>query len=270
MAGGAAAGALAGTMAMPGIGTVIGAIIGAIAGMVGTQKATVGKTASADVTIASNGKSATYGNVLTDNEGDQEVGKALGTALSGIFSIAALGGGTLTATTGASLTSLTAGQIVGVKVGASANSGAATLNVDGIGDTAVRKNGSALVGGELAASTDLWFQYDGTYFRLLGGSGSGAVSFPSAGQKTSSYPISAADAGKLFPCSGSWTLSLLAATSAGNGFSIAIKNNGSGSISVAPNGSDLIDTEPRRVCRRPHFLRGWGHHDETGITQIRP
>ena len=28
--------------------------------------------------------------------------------------------------------------------------------------------------------------------------------------------------------------------------------------------------EPHRVYRRPHFLRDWGHHDETGITEILP
>ena len=28
--------------------------------------------------------------------------------------------------------------------------------------------------------------------------------------------------------------------------------------------------ESHRVYRRPHFLRDWGHHDETSITQIRP
>ena len=96
LAGGAAAGALAGTMAMPGIGSVIGAIIGGIAGMIGTQKATVGKTASADVTINAGGRSSTYGNVQTDNEGDAQVGQALGNALSGIFTMAAMGGGSLT------------------------------------------------------------------------------------------------------------------------------------------------------------------------------
>lgn len=78
------------------VGLAIGAVVGAIMGMLGTQKATVGKTASADVTIANGGKSATFGNILTDNEGDPETGKALGTALSGIFSIAAMGGGKLT------------------------------------------------------------------------------------------------------------------------------------------------------------------------------
>ncbi|MCM8736588.1 hypothetical protein M5E06_20895 [Azospirillum sp. A1-3] len=78
------------------VGLAIGAVAGAIMGMIGTQKATVGKTASADVTIASNGKSATYGNIQTDNDGDPAAGQALGKALSGIYSIAAMGGGSLT------------------------------------------------------------------------------------------------------------------------------------------------------------------------------
>ncbi|CAO3403511.1 SPRY domain-containing protein [Azospirillum palustre] len=148
----------------------------------------------------------------------------------------------LTATTGSNLSSLTAGQILGVKTGAAANSSATTLAVDSVPATAIRKNGSATVGGDLPANSDLWFQYDGTYLRLLGGSGSSPVSFPSTGQKTTTYTVTAADAGKLIPCSGSWTLSLPSAASAGNGFAVAIKNNGVGSISIAPNGSDTIDS----------------------------
>ncbi len=31
-----------------------------------------------------------------------------------------------------------------------------------------------------------------------------------------------------------------------------------------------LKAEPRRVSRRPHHLREWGHHDETCITQVRP
>ena len=97
--GGAAAGALAGTFLFPGVGTVLGAIIGGagggLGGLIGTQKPSVGKTASADVTISSNGKRATYGNILTDNEGDPEAGKALGNYISSIFTTAAAGGGTL-------------------------------------------------------------------------------------------------------------------------------------------------------------------------------
>ncbi|KAA0582688.1 hypothetical protein [Azospirillum sp. Sh1] len=90
-------GSLLGIGAMTGgIGLAIAAAVGLITGLLSTQKATVGKTASADVTINSGGKSATFGNILTDNDGDPEVGKALGTALSGIYTIAAMGGGKLT------------------------------------------------------------------------------------------------------------------------------------------------------------------------------
>lgn len=149
----------------------------------------------------------------------------------------------LTATTGESLTGLVAGQVIGVMVGATGNSGAATLSVDGLGAIAIRKNGAALAGGELAANTDAWFQYTGAYFRLL--SGGGAVSFPSIGQKTSAYAVVAADAGKLIPCSGSWTMTLPAANTLSNGFTITVKNTGTtGTISVAPAGADVVDGFP--------------------------
>ncbi|WP_395454789.1 phage tail length tape measure family protein [Azospirillum melinis] len=96
-AGSAGLASLMGLSAVGGpIGLAIGAVVGGIMGLLGTQKATVGKTASADVTINAGGKSATYGNIQTDNEGDPAAGKALGNALSGIFSIAAMGGGSLT------------------------------------------------------------------------------------------------------------------------------------------------------------------------------
>ena len=77
----------------------------------------------------------------------------------------------LTATTGASLTSLTRGQIVDMRIGASANAGAATLNVDSVGAKAIQKNGAALVAGDLPANTTVSFMYDGTAFQLVGGAG---------------------------------------------------------------------------------------------------
>lgn len=69
---------------------------------------------------------------------------------------------------------LARGLTIGLRTGAAANSGAATLNPNGLGATAIQKNGAALVGGELAASTDYTFRHDGTAFQLMGGaSGSG-------------------------------------------------------------------------------------------------
>ncbi|WP_376960101.1 phage tail length tape measure family protein [Azospirillum sp. A26] len=90
------AGATAALSAIPVYGWIAAAVLAAITAIAGTQKPTVGPTASADVTINAGGKSATYGNVQTDNDGDPAAGKGLGNALSTIFSLAAMGGGTLT------------------------------------------------------------------------------------------------------------------------------------------------------------------------------
>ncbi|KAA0592943.1 hypothetical protein J2848_005701 [Azospirillum lipoferum] len=76
-------------------GAAIGAVVGLIMGLVGTQKATVGPTASADITINAGGKSATAGNFQVDNDGKIEDAQKLGTAFSTIFTAAAAGGGTL-------------------------------------------------------------------------------------------------------------------------------------------------------------------------------
>ncbi|HYF87429.1 tape measure protein [Azospirillum sp.] len=77
------------------VGAAIGAVVGLIMGMIGTQKASVGPTASADITINAGGKSATAGNFQVDNDGKIEDAQKLGTAFSTIFTAAAAGGGTL-------------------------------------------------------------------------------------------------------------------------------------------------------------------------------
>lgn len=77
------------------VGAAIGAVVGLIMGMIGTQKATVGPTASADITITAGGKSATAGNFQVDNDGKIEDAQKLGAAFSTIFTAAAAGGGTL-------------------------------------------------------------------------------------------------------------------------------------------------------------------------------
>ena len=60
--------------------------------------------------------------------------------------------------------------------------------------------------------------------------------------KTTTYAVIAGDRGKLIDATtGTWTLSLLAAATAGDGFTVAIKNSGSGLITVDPNLSETID-----------------------------
>ena len=95
-AGSAALGSYLATGAMMGPwGLAAAAVIGGIMAAIGSQKPTVGPTASADITINTGGKSATSGNYLTDNDGDPKAAQQLGSAFSAIFTAAASGGGVL-------------------------------------------------------------------------------------------------------------------------------------------------------------------------------
>lgn len=61
--------------------------------------------------------------------------------------------------------------------------------------------------------------------------------------KTTTYTLTTSDRGKVINATtGTWTLSLPAASSAGSGYCFGIKNSGSGTITIAPSGSDGIDS----------------------------
>lgn len=77
------------------------------------------------------------------------------------------GADTITATAAISLAAYAAGQKFNF-VSAGANTGAVTLNVNGIGAKAVTKNGAAaLVAGEIASGAACEVIYDGTQFQLV-------------------------------------------------------------------------------------------------------
>ena len=59
--------------------------------------------------------------------------------------------------------------------------------------------------------------------------------------KTGSYTVVAADRGKVLDCSGTWTLSISSAATLGDGFSFAIRNSGTGAITIDPNLSETIN-----------------------------
>lgn len=59
--------------------------------------------------------------------------------------------------------------------------------------------------------------------------------------KTGAYTVIAADMGKLLLCSGTFTVSLSAAATLGDGFSFIIENNGTGVITIDPNSTEQID-----------------------------
>jgi hypothetical protein len=59
--------------------------------------------------------------------------------------------------------------------------------------------------------------------------------------KTGAYTVVAADRGKVIDCSGTWTMNISAAATLGDGFTFAVWNSGSGTITIDPNLSESID-----------------------------
>lgn len=60
-------------------------------------------------------------------------------------------------------------------------------------------------------------------------------------QLASAYTVVVADRGKLFDCTGTFTIGLTSAATLGAGFTFAIRNSGTGVITIDPNASELID-----------------------------
>lgn len=67
----------------------------------------------------------------------------------------------------------------------------------------------------------------------------GIPQFPTT-TKVGAYTVVAGDDGYLIECNGTFTLSLTAAATLGSGFSVAVDNVGAGTITVDPNGSEII------------------------------
>lgn len=59
--------------------------------------------------------------------------------------------------------------------------------------------------------------------------------------KSGAYTVTTTDRGQLFDCTGTWTLTLPEAATAGAGFAFAVRNSGSGIITLDPNGAELIN-----------------------------
>lgn len=59
--------------------------------------------------------------------------------------------------------------------------------------------------------------------------------------KTSAYTVIASDRGKVILCDGTFTLSLTAAATLGDGFTFAVINTGTGTITIDPNSTETID-----------------------------
>lgn len=72
----------------------------------------------------------------------------------------------------------------------------------------------------------------------LGDRGAGVLA------KSAAYTVATTDAGRLVAGSGTWALTLPTAASVGNGFAIEVANTGTGVITVTPSGSDTVRGGP--------------------------
>ncbi|MDT8856421.1 hypothetical protein RNZ50_15615 [Paracoccaceae bacterium Fryx2] len=83
---------------------------------------------------------------------------------------------------------------------------------------------------------------------LMGADGTPATALATLGAafgahvaRTAATTVTLADRGRLIDASGTWTLALPAAATAGAGFSFALRNAGAGVITIDPAGAELID-----------------------------
>lgn len=65
--------------------------------------------------------------------------------------------------------------------------------------------------------------------------------------KTANYTVVEADRGDVIFCTNSFTLSLTAAATLGDGFSFGLVNTGTGTITIDPNGAETIDGAATKV-----------------------
>lgn len=65
--------------------------------------------------------------------------------------------------------------------------------------------------------------------------------------KTGAYTVVAADRGDVLLCTNTWTLSLTAAATLGDGFSFGVRNTGTGTITIDPNGAETIDGQATKA-----------------------
>lgn len=83
---------------------------------------------------------------------------------------------------------------------------------------------------------------------LLGTDGATATALAALGAplsayvaKSGAYTLLAADKGKVIDATGTWTLTGLAAATAGDGYTVTVRNGGSGVITFDPNLSETVD-----------------------------
>lgn len=67
--------------------------------------------------------------------------------------------------------------------------------------------------------------------------------------KAATYAVVAADRGDVLLCSGTFSVTLDAAATLGNGFTFAVRNTGTGTITIDPNGAETVDGASTRTLK---------------------
>jgi hypothetical protein len=71
--------------------------------------------------------------------------------------------------------------------------------------------------------------------------------------KAANYTAVLGDIGCIIDCTGSWTLSLTASATLGDGFCMWVRNTGSGTITIDPDGAELIDGAASYTLNAGHY-----------------
>lgn len=197
-----------------------------------TQLTVVPDATGGTISSITNGSTFTFSGVA----GSQGTAGANASAYVGVTTNS---GNAYTATPSPALASYVTGTLYTAQINA-ANTGAVTINISGLGAKDAYKNNAEMTGGELVAGMTAAFTYDGTQFQFTGdGGGSGGGGLTRVA-KSANYTVTTSDANTYFDCTGTFTLSLLAAATAGNSFGIEIYNSGTGWVTVPCNGSDTM------------------------------
>lgn len=231
---------------------VIDNTTGGVSVVAGTEAASpvapaipAGKSPNCQVLLATSSTTITN-SMITDERDLSKLGLA-GALVKQTYTAFTTGGTStaFTLTPTPAITGLTAGQRFRVKFHATAGA-APTLAVSGQAATALKVYDS--IGAKVAASATTIIanmladvEHDGVDYVILDQLPSvSAGAIISIADKTAAYTLVNGDNGKLITCSGTFTVSIAAVAGLDANWSCWVQNRGTGTITVDPNASELI------------------------------
>jgi len=151
----------------------------------------------------------------------------------------------LTLTLTPAIASYTTGQVFQFVASATNATTTPTININSAGvKTIKRQSGAAMQSGDIASGALVQIAYNGTDFLLTSITAAQAVNIgiiPYVA-RTSNTLLTASDRGYLIDVtSGTFTQTFAACTALGSGWSIYLRNSGTGDITLDPNGAETID-----------------------------